>query len=98
MYEVSHFDNIGVLHKFNRSEWGAPAFLIPKKDQNIPFITNVRKLNEQIKQKPYPIPNTQDLLLKLEGFTHATSLDLNMGFYCIELTPKSSALCSIVIP
>jgi hypothetical protein len=27
----------------------------------------------------------QDLLLKLEGFQYATSLDLNMGYYYIEL-------------
>ena len=44
------------------------------------------------------MPKTQDMLLKLEGFTHATSLDLNMGCYHIELHPESKKLCTLVFP
>ena len=38
------------------------------------------------------------MLLKLEGFKYATSLDLNMGYYHIELNPDSWKLCTIVLP
>lgn len=38
------------------------------------------------------------MLLKLEGFQFATSLDLNMGYYHIELNPDSKKLCTIVLP
>ena len=38
------------------------------------------------------------MLLKLEGFTYATAIDLNMGYYNILLTPESSRLCTIVLP
>jgi hypothetical protein len=34
--------------------------------------------------------------MKLEGFQYSTSLDLNMGYYHIELTPFSKQLCTIV--
>ena len=61
-------------------------------------ITNFRELKVRIRRKPYPIPKIQDLLLKLEGFQYATSLDLNMGYYHIELTPESQKLCTIVFP
>ena len=37
-------------------------------------------------------------MLKLEGFQYATSLDLNMGYYHIELSPNSKRLCTIVLP
>ena len=47
---------------------------------------------------PYPMPKIQDMLLKLEGFTYATSLDLNMGYYHIELHPESKKLCTLVFP
>ena len=40
----------------------------------------------------------QDSLLKLEGFQYATSLDLNMGYYHIELSPHAKQLCTIVLP
>ena len=38
------------------------------------------------------------MLLNLEGFQYATSLDLNMGFYNIELNPDSRKLCTLVFP
>ena len=37
-------------------------------------------------------------MLKLEGFKYATSLDLKMGYYHIELSPDSKKLCTIVLP
>ena len=87
-----------MLKKVNRSEWVAPTFIIPKKDKTVRFISDFRELNKRIKRKPYPIPKIQDLMLKLEGFQHATSLDLNMGYYHIELSPESKRLCTIVLP
>ena len=38
------------------------------------------------------------MLLNLEGFKYATSLDLNMGYYHLELSPESKELCTIVLP
>ena len=38
------------------------------------------------------------MLLKLEGFQYASSLDLNMGYYHILLTPSTCRLCTIVLP
>ena len=81
--EVERLCTVGVLKRVNRSEWGAPTFIIPKKDGSVRFITDFRELNKRIKRKPYPIPKIQDLMLKLEGFQYATSLDLNMGYYHI---------------
>ena len=96
--EVQRLCETGVLKKVNRSEWAAPTFIIPKKDGSVRFISDFRELNKRIKRKPYPIPKIQDMLLNLEGFQYATSLDLNMGYYHIELTPNSKRLCTIVLP
>jgi len=96
--EVERLCKAGVLKKVNRSEWAAPTFILPKKDGTVRFINDFRELNKRIKRKPFPIPKIQDLLLKLEGFQFATSLDLNMGYYHIELSPNSRKLCTIVLP
>jgi len=96
--EVERLCKIGVLKRVNRSEWAAPTFVIPKKDGSVRFISDFRELNKRIHRKPFPIPKIQDLMLKLEGFMHATSLDLNMGYYHIELSPNSKRLCTIVLP
>ena len=61
-------------------------------------MSDFRELNKHINRKPYPIPKFQDLLLKLEGFKYATSLDSNMGYYHIELDTISRKLCTIVLP
>ena len=86
--EVKRLCKLGVLRKVNRSEWEAPTFIIPKKDQTVRFISDFRD----------PIPKIQDMLLKLEGFQYATSLDLNMGYYHIELSPTAKQICTIILP
>ena len=37
------------------------------------------------------------MLLKLEGFQYAVSLDLNMGYYHIRLRKNASELCTIIL-
>ena len=37
------------------------------------------------------------MLLKLEGFQYTASLDLNMGYYHIQLRESISNLCTIII-
>lgn len=96
--EVYRLCKVGVLKKVNRSEWAAPTFIIPKKDGKVRFITDLRELNKRIKRKPYPIPKVQDMMLQLKGFQWATALDLNMGYYHVELAPASKKLCTIVLP
>ena len=96
--EINRLESLGVLRKAKNSGWGAPTFIIPKKDGTVRFISDFRELNKRIKRKPFPIPKIQDLMLKLEGFQYATALDLNMGYYHVQLDPASSTMCSIVTP
>jgi Reverse transcriptase (RNA-dependent DNA polymerase) len=96
--EVRRLVEYGVLRKVNRSEWACPMFTILKPDGSLRSLADLRELNKRIKRKPFPLPKINDLLQKLEGFHFATSLDLNMGYYHIELTPNASRLCTIVLP
>jgi hypothetical protein len=38
------------------------------------------------------------MLQELEGFTYATALDLNMGYYTIRLDLTASKMCTIIFP
>ena len=96
--EIRRLVEYGVLRKVNRSEWACPMFTIAKPDGSLRSLADLRELNKRIKRKPFPLPKINDLLQKLEGFHFATSLDLNMGYYHIELTPNSARLCTIVLP
>ena len=96
--EIDRLCKYGILRKINRSEWASPEFTSPKHDGSLRSLANFIELNKLIKCKPFPIPKINDMLQKLEGFLFATSLDLNMGYYHIELTPNASRLCTVVLP
>lgn len=96
--EVNGLCQLGILEEINDSEWAAGTFIRPKKDGSVRFLLDFQELNKCITRKPYPIPKIQELMLLLEGFMFATSLDLNTGYYHIKLTPNSKNLCTILLP
>jgi hypothetical protein len=57
-----------------------------------PFLSNFWELNKRIVRRPYPIPKISTTLQELEGFTYATALDLNMGYYTLRLDPNIFAI------
>jgi hypothetical protein len=56
------------------------------------------EVNKRLVRKPFPIPKISTILQELEGFTFATALDLNMGYYTIRLDPDASKICTIIFP
>jgi len=96
--EVERLCKEEVIEKDSDSQWAAPTFIIPKKGGTVRFVTDFRQLNKALKRKPFPIPNIQDILQKIGGFTYATALDLNMGYYNIRLDPTSASLCTLILP
>src|SRR6476620_2313208 len=96
--EVNRLCKQGILRKINHSEWACPMFTISKPDGSLHSLADQRDLNKRIRRHPFPIPKIQDMLQKLEDFMWATSLDHNMGYYHILLTPNASRLCTVVLP
>jgi hypothetical protein len=69
-----------------------------KKDGIVCTISDFRELNKCIVRKSYTIPKTSTTLQELEGFTHATALDLNMVYYAFMLDSVASKMCTIIVP
>ena len=88
MKEIDQLVSIGVMKWQPYSQWASPTFIIPKKDLTVRTISDFRELNKKMVRKPYPIPIIGTTLQELEGFTYATALDLNMGYYTIRLDPN----------
>jgi hypothetical protein len=94
--EVERLCEIGVLERQLLSEWALPSFIVPKEDRTIHLLRNFWEVNQRLVRKPLPIPEISTVLQELEGFTFATALDLNMGYYTIRLDPDASKICTII--
>ena len=90
--EIKRLVELGVIEWQPTSEWAAPSFIQPKKNGTVRFLTDFRRLNERLVRKPFPLPKISTVLQELEGFTFATALDLNMGYYTIRLDPDASRI------
>jgi hypothetical protein len=75
-----------------------PSFIIPKKDKTVCFLSDFQENNKRLVRKPFPIPKIRMVLQEIEGFSYATALDLNMGYYTIRLDPDASKICMVILP
>jgi hypothetical protein len=95
---INRLCDLGVLKSQDALEYQSPSFIIPEKNGTARVVSDFRVLNSKLERVSYPIPRIQDILISLNGFTYATSIDLNMGYYAIRLTPNAQKLCTIVFP
>jgi hypothetical protein len=96
--EIERLCKLGVLERQHYSEWALPSFIVPKKNNTVHFLSNFWEVNKRLIRKPFPIPKISTVLQELEGFTFATALDLNMGYYTIRLDLDASKICTIIFP
>ncbi len=96
--EVERLCKLGVLEQQHYSEWASPSFIVPKKNNTVHFLRNFGEVNKRLIRKPFPIPKISTVLQELEGFTFATTLDLNMGYYTIRLDLDASKICMNIFP
>jgi hypothetical protein len=96
--EVERSCKLVVLKRQAASDLALPSFIIPEKDRTVCFLSNFWEINKRLVRKPFPIPKISTVLQELEGFTFATALDLNMGYYIIRLDPDASKICTIMFP
>ena len=93
--ELNRLCELGVVEFQPASKWVSPSFIIPKKDKTVRFTSDFREEIKRLIKKLFPIPKISTVLQELEDFTFATALDVNMGYYTIQLIlmpPKSAPL------
>ena len=87
------------LEKYHGNRpWAVPTFGIPKKNNEIRIVTDFRKLNEAIKRNPWPMPTIQDMLHQCGGMLYATTLDLIMSYYAMNVREDMWHYLVIILP
>jgi hypothetical protein len=96
--EMKRLTDIDVFNRRSDSEWAASTFIQAKKTGDVRILTYFRRLNAQIRRKPFPLPKISDLLRKLSGLKYTTAIDLSMGYYHIPLDLEAQKLCTTIFP
>jgi len=67
------------------SPWTSPVVMVKKKDGKMRFCIDYRKLNSMTRKDTFPLPRIDEMLDKLSNATIFTTLDLQSGYWQIEV-------------
>ena len=81
---VDEYKRAGIVTETNFT-YASPAFIIHREGGKSRMIVDYRSLNKITKTIPYPIPNFDDLLEKLNGARYFITLDLTSGYLQMPL-------------
>ena len=81
----------------SRSPWASAIVLVRKKDGELRFCIDLRRLNLQTKKDAYPLPRIEEALDCLLGAQWFTSLDLQSGYWQVELDEASKELTAFTV-
>ena len=79
------------------SPWASPVVLAHKKDGSLQFCIDLRKLNNQTIKDAQSLPRIEDSLDCLNGAAIFTSLDLQSGYWQVEMTEDSKPLTTFTV-
>ena len=77
----------GVI-KESTSPWASPMVFVRKKDGTTRPCVDYRKLNDVTRRDAYPLPRVDDCLDCLSGAKLFSTLDLQSGYWQIEVKPE----------
>lgn len=81
----------------SQSAWSSPSLSVPKKldasgSKKWRGVIDYLKLNYNIQDDKFPLPNINEILDSFSGAIYFTHLDLFQGFFLISLKKKAADL------
>ena len=80
------------------SPWASPIVLVPKKDGNVSFCIDYRKVNAVTRRDAYPLPRMDDTLDTLAGAKWFSTLDMVSGYWQVEVADKDKEKTAFCTP
>jgi hypothetical protein len=70
--------------------WSSPVVLVRKRNGELRFCVDYRKLNDVTKEDCFPLPRIDDTLDTLAGVKWFSTLDLKRGYWQVDVHPDGS--------
>ena len=80
----------------SESPFASPVILVRKADGTLRFVVDMRKLNDITVKDCYPLMRIDDALDNLGGAKYFATLDLQSGYWQVELDEESKPLTAFV--
>ncbi len=81
---IDQFFKMGVI-QLSKSPYNSPTLIVKKKDGGTRLCIDFRRVNEHVITDRYPLPRIDQILEELGGARYFTALDLQHGFYNLQI-------------
>ena len=93
--EIKKMLEKGVIRE-SQSDWASPVVLVKKKNGDIRFCTDYRKLNKITRKDNHPLPRIDDMIERFLGSQWFSSLDIASGYWQIEIEETDKAKTALI--
>ena len=82
----------------SKSPWSSPVVLVPKKNGDVRFCVDYRRLNRLTKKDVYPLPRIDDSLDQLAGSSYFSIIDLKSGYWQVPMAQEDREKAAFCTP
>lgn len=82
----------------SHSTWAAPLVLVKKKDGNIRFCVDYRKINNITHKDAYPLPRIEESLTALGSAAYFSNLNLTSGYWQVPMAEEDREKTAFTTP
>ena len=80
------------------SPYSSPVVFVPKKDGSMRFCIDFWKVNKVTEFDAEPMPNMEEVIIKMSGHNFFTKKDLSKGHWQVSLSERSKPLTAFKTP